>query len=105
MQEKLAKENAETQAKTLHQLEQERLDRAVAMQLAHDRGEDSATVGDVVLPRIAPAASASAPRRPEMVLVISGQRVLYLGHYSVPEILNVNREISKSKVDFKGNHK
>ena len=52
------------------------MDRAVAMQLAHDRGEDSATVGDVVLPRIAPAASASAPRRPAMVLVISGRRVI-----------------------------
>ena len=25
--------------------------------------------------------------------------------YTVPEIVNVNREISKLKVDFKGNHK
>lgn len=67
LQEKLAKDQAETQSTALHQLEQERLDRAVAMTLAHERGEDSATVGDVVLPRMAPAASASMPRRPATV--------------------------------------
>lgn len=96
LQEKLAKAQAESQSKALHHLEQERLDRAVAMRLAHDRGEDSATVGDVVFPRMAPAASASMPRRPATVTYVECSHLKLTTYSTVLHILMVYQHLRVS---------
>ncbi len=74
------------QQSALRQIEQERYDRQLALQLAHDRGADASAIEDVVLPALPALAPGATLRRGAAALLVrsmlySAFRFTSLFHY------------------------